>query len=235
MSTLIKCYFKFAPDDGGRQRTAEAPAFHSCSASGESETSDSSFPRLRRGRRRADEARLDLWGFATPSPPPPPVPTPPSPPPTALISAQPARRPRGRPRSTPLPERASRRTASEAETPAHLKRQRCRSKKYQTGEYITDRVKLEDGEHLEELDPLQQHNESPAGRQIFLHDFCFSNAERGVMIMNHINRSEVFDTCVTQVQRLDVQEIKTRFGLCEETFKGLYTPAQQPPGLFWSH
>lgn len=169
ISTLIKCYFKFVPDDGRRQRTAEAPAFHSCSAAGETEASDSSFPRLRRGRRRADEARLDLWGFATPSPPPPPVHTPPSSPPPALISAQTARRPRGRPRSTPLPERASRRTASEAEAPTHLKRQRCRSKKYQTGEYITDKVKLEDGEHLEESDPLRQHSETPAGRPIFLH------------------------------------------------------------------
>lgn len=172
-STLISC-FTFVPDDGRRQRSAEAPAFHSCSAGGESETPDSSFPRLRRGgRRRADEARLDLWGFATPSPPPPPVPTPPSSPPAALISAQPARRPRGRPRSTPLPERASRRTASEAETPAHLKRQRCRSKKYQTGEYITDKVKLEDGERLEESNPLRQHSETPAGRQICVS--CSSN------------------------------------------------------------
>lgn len=195
MSTLIKCYFKFVPDDGRRQRTAEAPAFHSCSAAGETEASDSSFPRLRRGRRRADEARLDLWGFATPSPPPPPVPTPPSSPPAALISAQTARRPRGRPRSTPLPERASRRTASEAETPSHLKRQRCRSKKYQTGEYITDKVKLEDGEHLEESDPLRQHSETPAGRQIFLHFLQSGFCSRGQIsstyapIVNYISHS----------------------------------------------
>lgn len=169
MPTLMKCYLKSVPDEGRRQRATEAPASHSCSAVGESETPDSSFPRLRRGRRRADEARLDLWGFATPSPPPPSAATPPSSPSAALLSTQPARRPRGRPRSTPLPERASRRTASEAETPTHLKRQRCRSRKYQTGEYITDKVKLEDGEHLEEPDPLRQHSDTPGGRQTFPH------------------------------------------------------------------
>lgn len=161
--TLIKRCWECVPDDGRRQQTAETPAFRSCSAAGETDASDSSFPRLRRGRRRTDEARLDLWGFATPSPPTPPVPTPPSSPPPALNSAQPARRPRGRPRSTPLPERASRgkeRAASEAETPAHLKRQRCRSRKYQTGEYITEKA--------EESDPLRQHSETPAGRQLFL-------------------------------------------------------------------
>lgn len=171
MLTPFKCYSEFVPDEGRRQQAAETPAFHSCSAAGETDASDSPFPRLRRGRRRADEARLDLWGFATPSPPTPPVPTPPSSPPPVLNSAQPARRPRGRPRSTPLPERASRgkdRTASEAETPAHVKRQRCRSRKYQTGEYITEKVKLEDGEHLEDPDPLRQHSETPAGRQLFL-------------------------------------------------------------------
>lgn len=29
-------------------------------------------------------------------------------------------------------------------------------------------MKLEDGEHLDELDPLRRHTETPAGRQIFI-------------------------------------------------------------------
>ncbi|TNN72708.1 hypothetical protein EYF80_016992 [Liparis tanakae] len=67
---------------------------------------------------------------------------------------QSARSASGRPRSTPLPERATQGTGQAAgadgETPAPKKRRRCRSKKYQTGEYITEKDKLEDGEHLED-------------------------------------------------------------------------------------
>lgn len=148
----------------------ETPVSLSSSAisSKETDTTESSFPRLRRGRRRADEARLDLWGFATPSPPPPP----PMPPPTASPSppqtpTQPARRPRGRPRSNPLPERAhqgkGKATSAEGDTPTHKKRRRCRSKKYQTGDYITEKDKLEDGEHLEQSDSLRQDSGTPAG------------------------------------------------------------------------
>lgn len=133
----------------------------------EADTTESSFPRLRRGRRRADEARLDLWGFATPSPPPPPMPPPPASVPPALPPAQPARRPRGRPRSNPLPERAfqgkGKTAGGDGETPSHKKRRRCRNKKYQTGEYITEKDKLEDGEHLEESDSLRQDSGIPAG------------------------------------------------------------------------
>ncbi|XP_042274030.1 BCL-6 corepressor-like protein 1 isoform X1 [Thunnus maccoyii] len=149
-------------DSGSSPQSVETPVSLNSSviSSKETDATDSSFPRLRRGRRRADEARLDLWGFATPSPPPPQIPPPPpspSPPPTAT---QPARRPRGRPRSNPLPERVFQgkgKTASaEGDTPAHKKRRRCRSKKYQTGEYITEKDKLEDGEHLEESDTLRQ-------------------------------------------------------------------------------
>ncbi|KAI3351607.1 hypothetical protein L3Q82_020444 [Scortum barcoo] len=52
-------------------QTVESPASLNSStiSSKEADATESSFPRLRRGRRRADEARLDLWGFATPSPP----------------------------------------------------------------------------------------------------------------------------------------------------------------------
>ncbi|XP_051276778.1 BCL-6 corepressor-like protein 1 isoform X1 [Dicentrarchus labrax] len=138
-------------------------------SSKESDATESSFPRLRRGRRRADEARLDLWGFATPSPPPPPMPPPPATLPPSLTPTQPARRPRGRPRSNPLPERGFQgkgKTASaEGEAPAHKKRRRCRSKKYQTGEYITEKDKLEDGEHLEESESRRQDSGIPADPQ----------------------------------------------------------------------
>ncbi|XP_057706958.1 BCL-6 corepressor-like protein 1 isoform X2 [Corythoichthys intestinalis] len=106
--------------------------------------------RLRRGRRRTDDARLDLWGFATPSPPPPPPHRAPSPPRT------PARRPRGRPRSNRLSERDVRGKGKaeddDDDAPPHKRRRHCRNRKYQTGEYITEKDKLEDGEHLDESD-----------------------------------------------------------------------------------
>ncbi|XP_033949326.1 BCL-6 corepressor-like protein 1 isoform X2 [Pseudochaenichthys georgianus] len=149
---------KAVTDGGGVVQSVETPVSLNRSAvSGkESDSTGSSFTRLRRGRRRADEARLDLWGFATPSPPPPQMPPPPSSPSPPVTPVQPARRPRGRPRSNPLPERVCQskgKTASaECDTPASKKRRRCRSKKYQTGDYITDKDKLEDGEHLEESD-----------------------------------------------------------------------------------
>ncbi|TKS66048.1 BCL-6 corepressor-like protein 1 [Collichthys lucidus] len=161
---------KPVPDSCSSPQSAETPAsLNSSISSKETDTTESSFPRLRRGRRRADEARLDLWGFATPSPPPPPMPPPPASLPPSPSPTQPARRPRGRPRSNPLPERASQgkgKTASaEGEAPSHKKRRRCRSKKYQTGEYITEKDKLEDGEHLEESDSQRQDSGIPADPQ----------------------------------------------------------------------
>ncbi|KAK9518275.1 hypothetical protein VZT92_023586 [Zoarces viviparus] len=138
-------------------------------SSKEADATGSFIPRLRRGRRRADEARLDLWGFATPSPPPPQMPPPPVSPSPPVIPTQPTRRPRGRPRSTPLPERAiqgkGKTAGAEGETPAPKKRRRCRSKKYQTGEYITEKDKLEDGEHLEEAESLRRDRGVPADPQ----------------------------------------------------------------------
>uniref|UniRef100_A0A3P9HU21 BCL6 corepressor-like 1 n=1 Tax=Oryzias latipes TaxID=8090 RepID=A0A3P9HU21_ORYLA len=122
----------------------------------EADVTEPSFPRLRRGRRRADDARLDLWGFATPSPPPPPPILPHADSPSSLPKTplQPARRPRGRPRSNPIKEpmfQGKGKTASaEGRAPPQKKRQRCTSKKYETGEYITERDKLEDGEQLED-------------------------------------------------------------------------------------
>ncbi|XP_044061013.1 BCL-6 corepressor-like protein 1 isoform X1 [Siniperca chuatsi] len=159
-------------DSGTSHQSVETPVSLSSSAisSKETDTRESSFPRLRRGRRRADEARLDLWGFATPSPPPPPMPPPPASLPPSLTPTQPARRPRGRPRSNPLPERVFQgkgKTASaEGNTPAHKKRRRCRNKKYQTGEYITEKDKLEDGEHLEDSNSLRQDSGIPADPQV---------------------------------------------------------------------
>ncbi|MEQ2294284.1 hypothetical protein AMECASPLE_002438 [Ameca splendens] len=141
----------------------------------EADATESSFPRLRRGQRRADDARLDLWGFATPSPPPPPMPpkdVSPSPP---SMPSQPARRPRGRPRSNTLPERMfegkGKAAGAVADTPPHRRRRRCSSKKYETGEYITEKDKLEEGEHLE--DSLRQKTATPADPQI---DECPSPA-----------------------------------------------------------
>ncbi|XP_029369010.1 BCL-6 corepressor-like protein 1 isoform X2 [Echeneis naucrates] len=159
------------PDSGSSPQRAETPVSLSSSVllSKEADTTESSFPRLRRGRRRADEARLDLWGFATPSPPPPPMPPPPASPSPPLTPTQPARRPRGRPRSNPLPERLhlgkGKTTSAEGDTPAHKKRRRCRSKKYQCGDYITEKDKLEDGERLEESASLRQKSETPADPQ----------------------------------------------------------------------
>ncbi|XP_026186841.1 BCL-6 corepressor-like protein 1 isoform X2 [Mastacembelus armatus] len=133
------------------------------------DTTERSFPRLRRGRRRADEARLDLWGFATPSPPPPPLPPTPASPSPPTTPTQPARRPRGRPRSNPLPERVhqgkGKTVSAEGETPAHKKRRRCRSRKYQTGDYITEKDKLEDADHHEEADSVRQDSGTPADPQ----------------------------------------------------------------------
>ncbi|XP_056295512.1 BCL-6 corepressor-like protein 1 isoform X2 [Pseudoliparis swirei] len=145
------------------------PLGRSATSSKETDATGSRIPRLRRGRRRADEARLDLWGFATPSPPPPQIPPPPVSPSPPMISTQPTRRPRGRPRSTPLPERATQgkgqAAGAEGETPAPKKRRRCRSKKYQTGDYITEKDKLEDGEHLEEAGSLRRDSGVPADPQ----------------------------------------------------------------------
>lgn len=127
----------------------------------EADATESSFPRLRRGRRRADDARLDLWGFATPSPPPPAMPPPAVSPPPPQTPSQPARRPRGRPRSNTLQDRKKKAASAEADTPPHKKRRRCSSKKYETGEYITEKDKLEDGEQPE--DPLRHDTEIPPG------------------------------------------------------------------------
>ncbi|XP_077465342.1 uncharacterized protein bcorl1 [Stigmatopora argus] len=128
--------------DGGGPEREETRAFKSAAK-------ESSFPRLRRGRRRTDDARSDLWGFATPSPPPPPPPTAASPPRTP-----PVRRPRGRPRSKRSSERDVRDKgeAEDEDAPAHKRRRHCRNPKYQTGEYVTDKDKLDEGEHLDESD-----------------------------------------------------------------------------------
>lgn len=146
-----------------------APPVSSALPNKEPDHTESPFPRLRRGRRRADEARLDLWGFATPSPPPPPMPPPPASLSPPKSPAQPARRPRGRPRSHPLPERGSqckgKSCSAEGEAPAHKKRRRCRSKKYQTGDYITEKDKLEDGERHEESDPSRKDSGIPEDPQ----------------------------------------------------------------------
>ncbi|XP_068182147.1 BCL-6 corepressor-like protein 1 [Antennarius striatus] len=158
---------KAVTDSGSHQRVETPASLNSSGLSGkEADATESSFPRLRRGRRRADEARLDLWGFATPSPPPPPMPAPQaSQTPTPNVT-QPVRRPRGRPRSNPLPEREfqgkGKTPGAEGETPARKKRRRCRSKKYQSGDYVTEKDKVEDGERLVESDASRRDSGVPA-------------------------------------------------------------------------
>ncbi|XP_059377673.1 BCL-6 corepressor-like protein 1 [Carassius carassius] len=113
----------------------------------ESDSQEEASPRLRRGRRRTDEALLRDWSFATP-PTPPPLDPPSTPPPV------PVRRPRGRPRINPLPEDVDAdkdRPTESGDTSAIKKRKRCKNRKYQNGEYITEKEKVADGEE-EKLD-----------------------------------------------------------------------------------
>lgn len=114
-------------------------------------------PRPKRGRRRTDDALLRDWSFASPPPPPPPPP-PPSESPTFPLWPSPVfplRRPRGRPRLNPLPEggdtdniRPSR-VAEGGDQASAKKRKRCRNRKYQNGEYITDKEKEANRENEE--------------------------------------------------------------------------------------
>ncbi|XP_026103958.1 BCL-6 corepressor-like protein 1 [Carassius auratus] len=108
----------------------------------ESDSQEEASPRLRRGRRRTDEALLRDWSFATP-PSPPPLDPPSTPPPV------PVRRPRGRPRINPLPEDVDAdkdRPTESGDTSSIKKRKRCKNRKYQNGEYITEKEKVADGE-----------------------------------------------------------------------------------------
>ncbi|XP_016100122.1 BCL-6 corepressor-like protein 1 [Sinocyclocheilus grahami] len=108
----------------------------------ESDSQEEASPRLRRGRRRTDEALLRDWSFATP-PTPPPLDPPSTPPPV------PVRRPRGRPRINPLPEEVDAdkdRPTKRGDTSSIKKRKRCKNRKYQNGEYITEKDKVADGE-----------------------------------------------------------------------------------------
>lgn len=108
----------------------------------ESDSQEEASPRLRRGRRRTDEALLRDWSFATP-PSPPPLDPPSTPPPV------PVRRPRGRPRINPLPEEVDAdkdRPTEGGNTSSIKKRKRCKNRKYQNGEYITEKDKVADGE-----------------------------------------------------------------------------------------
>ncbi|XP_031442933.1 BCL-6 corepressor-like protein 1 [Clupea harengus] len=126
---------------------------------------DTPSSRPRRGRRRSEETLRSDWSFAAPVPPlpPPPPPDPPAatPPPPASTPSVPVRRPRGRPRLNPLPEDADLvkvrpAPATETETPSMKKRRRCRNRKYQNGEYITDKHKAVDGEKEERYTSTRQ-------------------------------------------------------------------------------
>ncbi|TSQ81065.1 BCL-6 corepressor-like protein 1 [Bagarius yarrelli] len=123
-----------------------APLIKADQSNKESNSQQMSSPRPKRGRRRTDDALLRDWSFASPpTPPPPPPPKSPSPP--ALPSPVfPLRRPRGRPRLNPLPE------GGRGRRPGFCKkRKRCRNRKYQTGEYITDKEKEANRENEEKF------------------------------------------------------------------------------------
>ncbi|KAI7801793.1 putative BCL-6 corepressor-like protein 1, partial [Triplophysa rosa] len=113
----------------------------------ESHSHEEASPRLRRGRRRTDEALLRDWSFVAP-PTPPPVDAPSTPPPTPPPPV-PIRRPRGRPRINPLPEEVDAdkdRPGEGGDASSIKKRKRCKNRKYQNGEYITEKEKVADGE-----------------------------------------------------------------------------------------
>lgn len=111
----------------------------------ESDSHEEASPRLRRGRRRTDEALLRDWSFAAP-PTPPPVDAPSTPPPTPPPPV-PIRRRRGRPRINPLPEEVDADRPGEGGDASSIKkRKRCKNRKYQNGEYITEKDKVADGE-----------------------------------------------------------------------------------------
>lgn len=118
----------------------------------ESNLKQVSSPRPKRGRRRTDDALLRDWSFASPPTPPPPPPESPSSP---LLPVFPLRRPRGRPRLNPLPEGGDpdnirpAQLAEGGDLASAKKRKRCRNRKYQNGEYITDKEKEANGENEE--------------------------------------------------------------------------------------
>lgn len=113
----------------------------------ESESQEEASPRLRRGRRRTDEALLRQWSFVSPPAPPPPDHSS-STPPSSHSPATPVRRPRGRPRLHPRREGGDAdktRGADGGGAGSVKKRKRCRNRKYQNGEYITEKDKVADG------------------------------------------------------------------------------------------
>ncbi|KAI4880163.1 hypothetical protein NFI96_031181 [Prochilodus magdalenae] len=117
------------------------------------ESQEEASPRLRRARRRTDEALLRDWSFASPPTPSPPV-QPSSPPPPSHTPVVPLRRPRGRPRLNPRHDEGGANKAKRedgGDAVSVKKRKRCRNRKYQNGEYITEKNKVADGEKDERL------------------------------------------------------------------------------------
>lgn len=114
-----------------------------------------SSPRPKRGRRRTDDALLRDWSFASPPTPPPPPESPSSP--HLPSPVFPLRRPRGRPRLNPLPEGGDTDNvrpawvAERGDLASAKKRKRCRNRKYQNGEYITDKEKEANRENEERV------------------------------------------------------------------------------------
>lgn len=134
-----------------------------------------SSPRPKRGRRRTDDALLRDWSFASPPPPPPPE-SPSSP----LLPSPifPLRRPRGRPRLNPLPEGGDTenigpaQVAEGGDVTSAKKRKRCRNRKYQNGEYITDKEKEANREN-EERFVDGENEETGKDKYVVLDDLGF--------------------------------------------------------------
>ncbi|KAG7329112.1 hypothetical protein KOW79_007286 [Hemibagrus wyckioides] len=130
----------------------------------ESNLKQVSSPRPKRGRRRTDDALLRDWSFASPPTPPPPPESPSSP----LVPSPvfPLRRPRGRPRLNPLPEGGDTdnirpaQVAERGDQASAKKRKRCRNRKYQNGEYITDKEKEANRENEKFMDGKNEETDA---------------------------------------------------------------------------
>ncbi|KAM6953153.1 BCL-6 corepressor-like protein 1 [Aplochiton taeniatus] len=159
---------KSVPDSGNSLQSPETPLLFSSPGKPvqDPDNNASPSPRPKRVRRRVDDGLLDHWGFSAISPQP--LPPPLSPP------AQPARRPRGRPRTNPRPEqpdqaKAKLSPAPVGDPPTRKKRRRCRNRKYQNGEYITEKDKVEDGEGEERADNIRQGGRAATDSKIGLY------------------------------------------------------------------
>lgn len=152
---MISLDFESSPP--GSVQVNPASLANTDQSSKESNLQQVSSPRPKRGRRRTDDVLLRDWSFA--SPPTPPPPPPPKSPSSPLLPSPvfPLRRPRGRPRLNPLPEGGDTdnirpaQVAEAGDIASAKKRKRCRNRKYQNGEYVTDKEKEANRENEEKF------------------------------------------------------------------------------------